>query len=91
MEIAGRIVRVDITAPGVPTEAAGIEVGATESQVREAYGARVSSSPHKYTNGRYLTISADSDHRVVFETDGERVTRYRVGRLPEVEWVEGCS
>ena len=30
-------------------------------------------------------------YRLVFETDGERVTRYRAGRLPEVEWVEGCA
>jgi hypothetical protein len=22
---------------------------------------------------------------------GDKVTRYRAGRLPEVEWVEGCS
>jgi hypothetical protein len=27
----------------------------------------------------------------VFETDGQRVTNYRVGRKPEVQWVEGCS
>jgi hypothetical protein len=69
MEIDRRIARVDVTAPGVPTEQ-GIEVGAS---------------------GRYLTVSSNPDHRIVFETDGDHVTRYRVGRLPEVEWVEGCS
>ena len=34
---------------------------------------------------------ADSGFEVVFETDSQRVTRYRAGRLPEVEYVEGCS
>ena len=90
MEVGGRIVRADITAAGVST-AEGIGVGATAAQVQETYGASVTASPHKYTKGQYLTLAPDADHRVAFETDGERVTRYRVGRLPEVEWVEGCS
>ena len=90
MQIDDRIARVDIGAPGVGT-GGGIEIGATEARVREVYGPGVSLSPHKYTDGHYLTVPADSGHRIVFETDGERVTRYRVGRLPEVEWVEGCS
>jgi hypothetical protein len=90
MEVAGRNARIDLTAPGVPTES-GIDVGATEARVREAYGSRLSTSPHKYVDGHYLTITTDPAHRIIFETDGERVTRYRVGRLPEVEWVEGCA
>jgi membrane-bound inhibitor of C-type lysozyme len=90
MEVDGRIVRADITTAGVAT-AEGVGVGSTAAQVHDAYGAAVTASPHKYTKGQYLTLAPDADHRVVFETDGERVTRYRVGRLPEVEWVEGCS
>lgn len=89
MGIGGLIVRVDITAPGVPT-AAGVEVGAFAREVHAAYGPGVTVSPHKYTDGQYLTI-ARNGQAVVFETDREWVTRYRVGRVPEVEWVEGCS
>jgi hypothetical protein len=48
-------------------------------------------SPHKYTDGHYLTLAPDGAHRLVFETDGGHVTRYRGGRMPEVEWVEGCG
>jgi hypothetical protein len=29
--------------------------------------------------------------RIVFETDGQRVTRFRAGRLPAVQYVEGCG
>ena len=91
MVLDGRIARVDVTAPEIPT-AEGIRVGDTEARVRDVYGpANVSISPHKYTSGRYLTIAPDQDSRLVFETDGVRVTRYRGGRLPEVEWVEGCG
>ena len=90
MQIDGRIVRVDVTRPGVLTEA-GVGLAATETQVSAAYDGRVTTSSHKYTDGHYLTIPADAGHRIVVETDGERVTRYRIGRLPEVEWVEGCS
>jgi hypothetical protein len=35
--------------------------------------------------------SASAGKEIVFETDGKRVTMFRAGRLPEVEWVEGCS
>jgi hypothetical protein len=90
MQVGGRIVRVDITAPGVATDE-GIEVGATEARVHDVYGSQVAISPHKYTDGRYLTIAPETGYRAIFETDGERVTRYRVGRVPEVDWVEGCS
>jgi hypothetical protein len=33
----------------------------------------------------------DSTRRIVFETETGRVTRFRTGRLPEVEWVERCG
>jgi hypothetical protein len=33
----------------------------------------------------------DKEFRIVFETDGNRVDRFRAGRLPEVKFPEGCS
>jgi hypothetical protein len=35
--------------------------------------------------------SASAGKAIVFETDGKRVTMFRAGRMPEVEWVEGCG
>jgi hypothetical protein len=89
MFTSGRLVRLDVTDRGVATEA-GVQVGDLAARVGERYPAAVA-SPHKYTDGQYLTVAIDEDRRLIFETDGAAVTRYRVGRLPEVEWVEGCA
>ena len=90
MQIEGQVVRVDVTSYAVRTDR-GVGVGDSEAFVREAYGDAITTSPHKYVSGgNYLTVAA-GDNRIVFETDGMWVTRYRVGRLPEVEWVEGCA
>ena len=37
------------------------------------------------------TELADSARRLIFETDGQRVVRYRAGVTPAVEYVEGCA
>lgn len=85
----GRIVRVDVRAPGIASDR-GIEVGASEDAVRGAHP-DVETAPHKYIDGgHYLTVPIRSDARIVFETDGAVVTSFRAGRLPQVGWVEGC-
>jgi hypothetical protein len=93
MVVNGQVARVEVSNAAVATTA-GARVGDTEARITALYPGRVQTTPHKYTDGRYLTVrgaAADSVHRLVFETDGQRVTRYRGGRMPEVEWVEGCS
>ena len=94
MVVDGRIARVDVMGGRTQT-VEGARVGDTEARIKELYMGRVEEQPHKYTQGRYLVVRpmerADSAYRIVFETDGNRVTRYRSGRLPEVSWVEGCS
>lgn len=90
----GTVVRIDVRDSRVAT-AEGARVGDSEARIRELYGARVSEMPHKYTDGRYLVVRAsapdDTLHRIVFETDGRTVDRYRAGRMPQVMYVEGCS
>ncbi len=94
MIVGGQVARVEVTDTTVATEA-GARVGDTEARINALYPGRVRAEPHKYVDGHYLIIrrgtGADSIYRLVFETDGQRVTRYRGGRFPEVEWVEGCS
>ena len=93
MVINGSVRRIDITAAGVATTH-GVSVGSAEAAVRAAYP-NVVVEPHKYTAGHYLisdlTPGTAGSRRLVFETDGSTVTRYRIGLTPEVDWVEGCG
>ena len=90
----GRIVRGDVTAGSLPT-AHGARIGMSESDVQALYGGALESRPHKYDPaGRYLVLvpQAGGDSlRLVFETDGQAITRYRTGILPAAEYVEGCG
>jgi len=88
----GRIARVEVDSVGVAT-AAGARVGDSEDRIKSLYPGRVTVTPHKYEDGHYLTVNAvgDSSFAIVFETSKGRVTRYRAGRRPAVEYVEGCS
>jgi hypothetical protein len=94
MLLRDTIVRVDVDSAGVATTW-GDQVGDAEGDVLRRHAGHVRTEPHKYTGpvGHYLIVtdSTDSAHALVFETDGQHVTRYRAGRRPEVEWVEGCG
>jgi hypothetical protein len=90
----GRLVRAEVVGPGIRT-AGRIGVGSTEDDVKRAYPGRIEVGPHKYTDGHYLTYLPgnvrDRDFRLLFETDGVRVTRYRTGFAGAVALVEGCA
>ncbi len=90
----GRVARVEVDSGATATED-GARIGDSEARIRELYGSRVKVEPHKYTTGHYLIVTpakvADSLFRLVFETDGQRVTRFRAGTVPPVLYVEGCS
>lgn len=96
MTEAGQIARVEVNSGGVATEA-GARIGDAAARVRELYTGRIAAMPHKYVAGaQYLIVTplapADSAFRIVFETDSTgRVSRYRAGRRPQVEYVEGCA
>ena len=88
----GRVARVEVDSANVAT-AAGARVGDSEERIQQLYAGRVTVSPHKYVDGHYLTVHAadDSSFAIVFETEKGKVTRYRAGRRPAVEYVEGCG
>jgi len=94
MVLQDTIVRVDVDSAGILTPE-GVGVGDTEARVRAVYGDRAVVTPHKYTGpeGHYITIidPADSTRMTIFETDGTRITALRAGRLPGVQFVEGCA
>lgn len=94
MVIRGRIARVDVSTRGVRTSS-GFRVGDAERSVRRAFAGRLRVMRHEYIRGWYLEFvprdASDRNRRVVFETDGRRVTYIRAGRLPEARYIEGCS
>lgn len=90
----GTVVRVDVDSGSVAT-IWGDRIGDAETAVLDRHRGHVRVEPHKYTGpqGHYLIVGSpdDSTHGLVFETDGGRVTRYRAGLRPYVEWVERCG
>jgi hypothetical protein len=90
MSNSGLVARVDVDSGRVAT-AEGARIGTAESRIRELYEGRVTEQPNKSTPGHSLVFTPDPQHRIIFETDGKVVTRYRAGRMPEVEWVEKCG
>lgn len=96
MVVDGTVKRIDVIQPGIAT-AAGVEVGDSGEELNRAYPWASTRLPHKYVaGGHYLVVdvldSPGGPRRFVFETaeDGT-VLRYRVGVVPQVDWVEGCS
>ncbi len=94
MVVDGKIRRVDITKSTVST-LSGARVGDAEKAILKLYGKKIVVEAHKYDeHGHYLIYVPkdkwDKKYRLIFETSKKRVTQFRIGLLPEVEWVEGC-
>jgi hypothetical protein len=95
MITGGTVARIEIDSSSIAT-GLGARVGDSETKIKELYGSRVTVQPHKYLpTGHYLIVTpippTDSGFNLVFETDSNRVTKYRAGRMPQVQWVEGCA
>ncbi len=90
----GTVARIDVAAGPITTRS-GAGIGSTEDEIKDLFPGQIEVSDHAYVDGNYLTFvpvdEGDDQFRVVFETDGEVVTQFRAGRLPEVEYIEGCS
>jgi hypothetical protein len=87
-----RVVRVEVTTAGIKTKS-GLGVGDSAARVKELLPS-IEVTPHKYVapDGNYLTVwSRDRKAAVRFETLQGKVTSFYAGRVPEVEYVEGCS
>lgn len=71
----------------------GVAVGDEADAVPAAFDA-VDEAPHKYVDGaRTFSVDApDGETRLVFETDAQdRIASWRIGELPQVDYVEGCA
>ncbi len=94
MVTEGTIERVDVIAGGVTTRS-GAGVGTTEQQILDLFGSKIEARPSPTGDGKWLlfipTDIDDKAFRVIWEIDdaGE-TTQFRSGRLPQVEWANGC-
>lgn len=93
-----RIAVVSIYGRGNRTRTpSGAGIGTSEARIKRLFPGRIRVTPHPYTGprGHYLTFvprdRADANRRIIFETDGRKVTSMRAGRLPEVGLIEGCA
>jgi len=92
MMSGSRIVRIDVSGGRHATDR-GARVGDSEARIKRLYRGEYTVSRHKYVDqGRYIEVAAKGGrYLIIFETDGRRVTTYRVGRPEQVGYVEGCS
>jgi len=91
-----KFVRVDVSTPAT-TAPGGGKVGMTKAEIVALYPGQIEEQPHKYSEGQYLRIkdAAGGNGVLVFATDAKadtaKVTEWRVGVPPQVDYVEGCS
>lgn len=81
--------RADIAAPG------GGRVGMSADEIRTRYAGDVEEQDHKYVEGgQYLRIEdrAGGNGVLLFATDAAgRVTAWRTGVPPQLDYIEGCG
>ena len=93
MIIDGRVVRIEVVRASTLHTFSGARIGSTEAELRQLYGDRLDSQPHKYDEqGRTLTWrSADGAFGMRFETSSGKVTGMQAGPWEHLHYLEGCS
>jgi hypothetical protein len=89
----GHLVRIDVF-EGPTKTSVGAGIGDSEERIKCLYPGGIKMKPHVYVDGgHYLNYvpTGRSKFAIVFETDGRRVTSFRVGTLAAIALVEGCS
>ena len=90
----GTFVRMDVDAPDIEAPGGG-RVGMQAQDIQRLYAGHVQVQPHKYVEGGQNLRIPNPDGGtgvVLFETDASgRVTAWRIGEPPQVDYVEGCS
>jgi len=94
----GKIARIDVSSVSPESERPvtsefGIGVGSTEPELERAYGAKAVQEPHPYTydEGGHLYTVESGNNALIFETFGGKVTTFRGGAHPQVDYKESCS
>jgi hypothetical protein len=91
---ASRLARIDIDTPDWQT-LSGARVRMPESALRQIYGRRLREEPHPIdATGRLLILPATDPAlrhlAILFESDGDRITRIRSGLATDLSRLEDC-
>ena len=86
----GRLTRIYVASRLYATRTS-IRVGDSQRKVLARYGRSITREPHEYVRGGFYLKLTVGNRRLVFDTDGKRVTQMSSGRKPEIDYVEGCS
>jgi len=87
----GSVARIDIESKVYATDK-GAKIGDTEDKIKSLYkGIQVYPQKYDAKKNDLEVHSEDKQFLIIFETDGKRVTGFRVGKAEEVGYVEGCS
>lgn len=87
------LARIDVDTTSQVRTLDGAGNGDTETRIHQLYP-NVRSLPDKYVPTDHdLIVSSPNDtlRQIIFDTDGKTVKRYRIGKQPEVSFVEGCG
>lgn len=88
---ADRFARIDVRNAGYAAPGGG-KVGMDRSDIERLYAGRVEATQHKYVEGAQVLRVREGERALVFETDAAgRVTGWRIGTPPQVDYVEGCG
>ncbi len=87
-----KVTVINVSKAGISTRS-GIEVGDSTAALKEAYGSKLKSAPNKYTpKARDYFVKFSGNRKIKFYANPKGVvTQISSGRLPEVDFVEGCS
>ena len=90
----GKLTRISAIAPSSIKTPRGLGIGATDEEVRKAYGNKMQAQPHYYDGepAEYLTYWLKPKVRGVrFETDVQRKVQTIHAGNDSIELVEGCA
>lgn len=87
-----QISRIDVYTKNI-SSIKGIRIGDTEDTVRKAFGNKVKEEIHPYSgkDGKYLIVEIKPGYGFIFETLKGKITGFRSGKMPAVEYIEGCQ
>ncbi len=95
MLFEGRLVRIDIYSRKTET-LSSLRVGDSTERIKQIYDGSLKTITHPNNpDSELLSLHSSAptlnNYRIVFEANNGIVTNYRLGLLPYVNWLDGCT